>query len=84
MDRTLHPTQSLKHHDGETVTDVPLEKVSGEVFELEDEVAMVVAAVRGGAPLTCTGTDGKWSVAMCVAAQRSVDSGGIVEMSQVL
>lgn len=83
MDRTLHPTQSLKYHDGESLTGIPLEKISGEVFELEDEVAMVVAAVRDGKPLTCTGADGKWSVAMCIAAQRSVDAGAVVSMSDV-
>jgi myo-inositol 2-dehydrogenase/D-chiro-inositol 1-dehydrogenase len=32
MDRTFHPTQSLKYFDGDTVTDVPLERISGEVF----------------------------------------------------
>jgi myo-inositol 2-dehydrogenase/D-chiro-inositol 1-dehydrogenase len=80
MDRTLHPTFSLKYHDGETVTDIPLTKITGEVYELEDEVAMVVAAVRDGKPLTCTGADGRWSVALCVAAQRSVDTGAIVAL----
>jgi myo-inositol 2-dehydrogenase/D-chiro-inositol 1-dehydrogenase len=78
MDRTLHPTFSLKYHDGETTTDIPLTKITGEVFELEDELAMVTAAVRDGTPLTCTGVDGRWSVAMCEAAQRSVDTGAVV------
>jgi myo-inositol 2-dehydrogenase/D-chiro-inositol 1-dehydrogenase len=81
MDRTLHPTQSLKHQTGETVIDVPLTKISGEVFELEDEVAMVVAAVRDGKPLTCTGEDGRWAVALCNAAQKSVDSGAIIPLA---
>jgi myo-inositol 2-dehydrogenase/D-chiro-inositol 1-dehydrogenase len=80
MDRTLHPTFSLKHHDGDVVSEIPLTKITGEVFELEDEVAMVVGAVRDGKPLTCTGVDGRWSVAMCEAAQRSVETGAIIQI----
>ncbi len=80
MDRTFHPTQSLKYFNGDAVADVPLAKISGEVFELEDEVAMMVAAVRDGKPLACTGADGKWSVATCLAAQRSVDTGAVVAL----
>jgi myo-inositol 2-dehydrogenase/D-chiro-inositol 1-dehydrogenase len=82
MDRTLHPTFSLKHHDGQAVTEVAITRSSGEVFELEDEVAMVAAAVRDGAPVACTGQDGMWSVAMCLAAQRSVDTGAVVRMEE--
>ncbi|QDT24927.1 Gfo/Idh/MocA family protein [Gimesia panareensis] len=84
MDRTLHPTFFLKTSDGETVTDIPIEKITGEVYELEDEMAMLVRAVRDDKPLMTTGADGKWSVAMCVAAQRSVETGNPVDMSEVL
>jgi myo-inositol 2-dehydrogenase/D-chiro-inositol 1-dehydrogenase len=80
MDRTLHPTFSLKYHDGETVEEIPLTKITGEVFELEDEIALMVAAVRDGQPLAATGEDGKWSVALCLAAQRSVDTGAVVDL----
>jgi myo-inositol 2-dehydrogenase/D-chiro-inositol 1-dehydrogenase len=78
MDRTLHPTFGMKHFDGGTVRDVPISKITGEVFELEDQVALVVAAVRDGAPLCATGEDGRWSVAMCLKAAESVKSGHIV------
>lgn len=84
MDRTLHPTFFLKASDGETVTDIPIEKITGEVYELEDEMTMLVRAVRDGKPLMTTGEDGKWSVAMCVAAQRSVETGKPVNMSEVM
>jgi myo-inositol 2-dehydrogenase / D-chiro-inositol 1-dehydrogenase len=84
MDRTLHPTFSLKHFDGEAVTDVSITKMTGELYELEDEIAMMVAAVRDGKPVACTGTDGKWSVAMCLAAQRSVDTGAVVRISDFI
>jgi myo-inositol 2-dehydrogenase/D-chiro-inositol 1-dehydrogenase len=83
MDRTLHPTFSLRAFDGETVSEVPIEKVTGEVFELEDQMAMLVAAVRDGKPLTCTAEDGRWSVAMCLAAARSVQTGQPVSMGNI-
>ena len=53
----------------------PIDKPSGEVFELVDEITAMAAAVRDGAPLPATGEDGRWSVAMCLRAQESVDTG---------
>lgn len=84
MDRTLHPTFSLRAFDGEHVRDVPLEKITGEVFELEDQIALMTQAVNGQAELAATGEDGKWSVAMCLAADQSVKTGRPVMMSEVL
>jgi myo-inositol 2-dehydrogenase/D-chiro-inositol 1-dehydrogenase len=80
MDRTLHPTFWLKYFDGQDVMEIPFNRPTGEVFELEDEMAMLVEAVRGGRPLSCTGEDGRWSVAMCLAAQQSVDQGQVVPL----
>jgi len=80
MDRTRQPTFGLKHFNGDTVRDIPLEKITGELFELEDQIAMMVRAIKGGGPLSATGVDGMWSVAMCLAAQRSVDSGKPVQL----
>jgi myo-inositol 2-dehydrogenase/D-chiro-inositol 1-dehydrogenase len=81
MDRTLHPTFSLRAFDGEKVETMPIEKTTGEVFELEDQMAMLVAAIRGDGKLTCCAEDGRWSVAMCVAAQRSVETGAPTKMA---
>jgi myo-inositol 2-dehydrogenase/D-chiro-inositol 1-dehydrogenase len=75
MDRTLHPTYALRAFDGEQLVDVPIEKITGEVFELEDQMAMLVEAVRDGRPLACTAEEGRCAVAMCLAAQRSVECG---------
>ena len=84
MDRTRRPTFFLKAFDGEKLEDVPITRSAGELFELEDQVAMLVAAVRDGRPLACTGEDGKWSVAICLAAQLSADSGRPVMMDEVI
>src|SRR4051794_32717377 len=71
LDRTFTPTFSLKHQRGDAPpVEVPVAKVTGEVYELRDQVDLVVRAVAGRAQLAATGVDGRWSVAMCLAAQR--------------
>ncbi len=84
LDRDFHPRFSLQYHDGEKGTVIPINKITGEVYELEDEMAMLVRAVREGARVAATGTDGKWSVALCLAAQRSVDTGQVVSLPEFL
>ena len=81
MDRTLHPTFWLKHFDGETVREFSFEKPTGEVFELDDQAARMVQIVRGEAAPAATAHDGRWSVAMCLAAQRSVQTGAPVPLT---
>lgn len=77
MDRTFHPTFFLKHFDGEKVVDVEIPKATGEVYELADEIAGMAKAVRTGHSPRVTGEDGQWSVAMCLKAQESVDTGAV-------
>ena len=79
MDRTFHPTFFLKHFDGEKAVDVEIPKSTGEVYELADEIAGMAEAVRTGRPPRVTGEDGLWSVAMCLKAQESVDTGSVVK-----
>ncbi len=83
-DRTRHPTFSLRAFDGNEVTTVKIDKPTGELFELEDQIARMVAAHRDDVPLHCTADDGRWSVAMCLAAEESVRSGQAVPMNQFL
>jgi myo-inositol 2-dehydrogenase/D-chiro-inositol 1-dehydrogenase len=80
MDRTEHPTFFLKTYDGREVQEVPITRSAGELFELEDQIAMMVRAARGETEVAVTGEDGKWSVAMCVAAQKSVETGEPVSL----
>lgn len=84
MDRTRHPSFFLKASNGETVREIPIEKITGEIFELEDQVAMLLEAIHNGKPLAATAEDGMWSVAMCLAAQKSVDTGQPIAMSDVV
>jgi myo-inositol 2-dehydrogenase/D-chiro-inositol 1-dehydrogenase len=83
MDRTLHPKFSLRAFDGERVEEVPIDKITGEVFELEDQISMLTTAIREGKPLSCTADDGRWSVAMCLAAARSIETNTPVHVANV-
>jgi predicted dehydrogenase/6-phosphogluconolactonase/glucosamine-6-phosphate isomerase/deaminase len=80
-DRDPRPVSSLKHFDGKTVHEIPLERPTGELFELEDEIAAVVQAVRRERPPPATGEDGLRAVALCEAAQRSITVGKVVSLS---
>lgn len=75
MDRTFHPTFGLKYLDGDKISEIPITKITGEVYELEDEIAQFSQAVRGKGPLSASGQDGLWSVRMCLKAQESVAQG---------
>ncbi len=78
FDRTFHPTFSLRHSNGDILKEIPITKLTGEVYELVDQIEVVSRAVRNGAALSATGEDGKWSVQMCLKAQESVDRGSVI------
>ena len=82
-DRTFEPTFSLKIRRGECVEQVAIAKPSGEVYELVDQVAAVIASVRDGSALRCTGEDGLWSAAMCLKAAESLQTGGPVSLKEL-
>jgi myo-inositol 2-dehydrogenase/D-chiro-inositol 1-dehydrogenase len=81
MDRTFEPMHQLRMQVDGALSDVSIDQPSGEVYELVDEVRAVVQAVRDGTPVPCTGEDGLWSVAMCLKAAESLESGQVVEVS---
>jgi myo-inositol 2-dehydrogenase/D-chiro-inositol 1-dehydrogenase len=88
MDRTFEPTFWLKLQRGAdgTVEQVDIPKASGEVYELVDQVAQVVRAVRENNPalVPCTGRDGMWSTLMCLNAAQSVESGQPVPLADAM
>ena len=57
-----------------------LDFAGGTVVHVNAGVAALVAAVRDNGGLPCTGEDGKWSVAMCLAAAQSVETGQVVSI----
>lgn len=82
-DRTFEPTFHLKLMRGERIEDVPIDKPSGEVYELVEQIARVANAIQDGSAVACTGEDGRWSVAMCLAAQQSLETGRPVRFGEV-
>lgn len=84
MDRVRKASFFLKAFDGEKLEEIPIARGAGELYELEEQIAAMVAAVRDGSPSPCTGEDGKWSVAMCLATQMSVKTGRRVNMDEIL
>jgi myo-inositol 2-dehydrogenase/D-chiro-inositol 1-dehydrogenase len=83
MDRTFEPTFSLKVGRGQNVETINIAKPSGEVYELVDQIAAVIAAVRDGSPVPCTGEDGLWSAAMCLRAAESLQTGAPVSLKEL-
>lgn len=81
MDRTRHPTFSLRAFDGQQVETIPITKMTGELFELEDQIQRMCDAVTAQVPLHCTAADGRWSVRLCLAAQASVDCGQPIQLA---
>jgi myo-inositol 2-dehydrogenase/D-chiro-inositol 1-dehydrogenase len=78
IDRTFEPSYRLQQREGERVSDIPLARKSGEVYELVDQIEAVVRAVRDGTPPPCSGSDGLWATRMCLAAQQSLDEGRLI------
>jgi myo-inositol 2-dehydrogenase/D-chiro-inositol 1-dehydrogenase len=75
LDRTTEPSYFLKVFDGETLTEPPIAKASGEVFELREEIAACVRCVRAGAPPVASARDGLWSAGLCLLAEESIRTG---------
>jgi len=53
---------------------------TGEIYELEREMESMVRAVRDGEAVVADGADGVWSIALCEAAHRSIESGQVMSM----
>ena len=67
-------------HNGEAMQTAPVEDRG---FQYGDGLFETVA-IRHGKPISCKGEDGKWSVAMCLATQRSIETGRTVTMKEIV
>lgn len=72
LDRTLEPTYFLKVFDGENLENIVIEKHSGEVFELREEISTCIRMVRGECEPAASGLDGLWSAGLCLLAEESI------------
>jgi myo-inositol 2-dehydrogenase/D-chiro-inositol 1-dehydrogenase len=74
----------LRYGLGDQVHEESFEKPAGELLELADEVRVVAECVRSGNQPPCTGSDGRWSVLMCLAAEQSVRDEKVVAFDDFL
>ncbi len=84
LDRTLEPSYFLKVFDGETLEELKIEKHSGEVFELREEITRCIEMVRGTAAPAATGRDGLWSAGLCLLAEESIRQGKPLSVAQLI
>jgi myo-inositol 2-dehydrogenase/D-chiro-inositol 1-dehydrogenase len=84
LDRTLEPSYFLRVFDGETLEEARLEKHSGEVFELREEISRCVEMVRDGRPPAADGLDGLWSAGLCLVAEESIRQGRPLPVGELL
>ena len=76
MDRTEHPVCSLKLVREGRLEDMPI-AASGELFELRAELRHFAAVIRGETAPTITTEEAALAVALCEAAERSIQSGAV-------
>jgi len=84
LDRTLEPEYFLKVFDGEHLEHAKIEKHSGEVFELREEIAQCIDMVRTGKKPIATGMDGLWSAGLCLVAEESIRQGRPLPVADLL
>ncbi len=78
--RSEKPLFGLRYGLGDDITTVSFDKPTGELLELADQMAAMVACVRQGAPPPCSGNDGRWSTLLCLAAEHSVETNAVVSI----
>lgn len=81
-DRTFEPTFQLHLQRGDFGEEVPIPRAAGEVYELVEQAEAFVRSALEGAEPICSGDDGRWSVAMCLKAQESIERGVPVRFEQ--
>jgi myo-inositol 2-dehydrogenase/D-chiro-inositol 1-dehydrogenase len=74
QDRTDDPRAALKLWDGERLGEIEIE-ASGELFELDSEIAHFVEVCAGRRDPIITPDEAARAVALCLAAERSIRSG---------
>ena len=80
--RSDKPQFGLSYGLGDDVHEMTFTKSTGELLELADQYAMLVNCVQTGNQPVCTGSDGRWSTLLCLAAQSSVDTGQCVSLAE--
>ncbi|HEV2418797.1 MAG TPA: Gfo/Idh/MocA family oxidoreductase [Terriglobia bacterium] len=78
LDRSEHPAYSLEISRDGHMEAVEVPGTPGEFYELKMEIAAFASAVRQGASLPITPEEARRAVALCLMAQRSLETGEVV------
>ena len=82
LDREPHPSFFLKAFDGKEVKEIPIEKTTGELFELEDQIDLMAEIIAGRVTVHCSGEDGKRAVALSAATLESAKRKQPIELER--
>lgn len=75
LDRTEKPSFSLEVSENGVMRPREVTSTPGEFFELRQEMAAMVKAVRDGAPLPISPEESRRAVALCLKARESLSTG---------
>ncbi len=73
--RSSQPRLGLQYGHGDQIETVRFPEMTGELVELRQQLEAVVRCLREGGTPPASGNDGRWSVLLCRAAERSIASG---------
>jgi myo-inositol 2-dehydrogenase/D-chiro-inositol 1-dehydrogenase len=79
QDRSVGPSFSLSISEGTRMVVLPVEAPPDELFELGVEIGAFAAAIERGAPLPFSPAEARRAVALCLAAERSIQTGTAIE-----
>lgn len=80
LDRSERPSYSLEISRDDHMEQVEVPGTPGEFYELKVEIAALVQAIRDGSPLPITPEEARRAVALCLAAQRSLEIGEVTRL----
>ena len=73
LDRSEKPAFELTISENGAMRPLEVPATPGEVFELRQEIAAMVAAIREGAPLPITPEEARRAIVLCLEARRSLE-----------
>ena len=79
--RSDAPTFGLRYGDADNVQEMSFAQTTGELVELNEQIAAMVRCIRDGEQPAVTGDDGRWAVLLCEAAAEAVSRGQPVELT---
>jgi myo-inositol 2-dehydrogenase/D-chiro-inositol 1-dehydrogenase len=80
VDRSEKPVFDLTISENGAMRPLQAPTTPGETFELRQEIAAMVAAIRHGTPLPITAEEGRRAVMLCLEARRSLELGQPVKL----